>query len=639
MDVNKRHNLSYALLLAVVALLSLTAFELSYKYDNKYTFPRHQSGMGVTILDIKAYEQSPFLYLTDGWELYTGKLLSPDKISGQTPSAYVYIGQYGGFDMGNAKLSPYGRATYRMTVFLDDIPRDYALELNRIYSTYRLWINGELRQYVGMEAIGDAIPSTDGSTVRLRAAGKIEIIVEVEDFKSFYSGMVYPPAFGSPEAVGKMLSTRLIIHTAGAAIASIIGLLCILMLFLGRRKLPYAGLAFMCVCFMGSSAYPALQALSINSSIHQILQQLCYYATFLCVVWLQGKLCKIPKRLYYTISIIAAVVLASVLIRPLISVSTAGELYRYSYMLTSFKWLVSAYLIITGAFSVLRGNPYSKPLLAGFTVFGCALVSDRLHPLFEPILLDWNVQLASFSIIIITAGIFGFDLFYLYREDIALRERQRLDEFRLEAGKHHADLQHNYIMRTRRLLHETRSNLTVMWHYLDEGDNVKLREYLDSLLNTENKAPSYYTDNELINAILSLEFGRAKELAIYTEHEFSGIIPNLNISDNDLASLLMNLLDNAIEACGKIENREDRWLFLRVTYQETIPYLEIECRNSMVASQNGFETSKADKYAHGFGMKIMRQIAEKNGGNLELETSEESFCACVKLFLQESFAY
>ena len=102
----KRKNARLALQLAAVLLSSVLYFWLCWRFDNKYTYPRPAAKMGVVRLDGDWYEDSPFFYLADGWAFYGGRLLSPEEIAGAEPDAYLYIGQYGGFDLGDPAAAP-----------------------------------------------------------------------------------------------------------------------------------------------------------------------------------------------------------------------------------------------------------------------------------------------------------------------------------------------------------------------------------------------------------------------------------------------------------------------------------------------------------------------------------------------------
>lgn len=634
-----KKNLRYPLFLAGVFLCGITIFHLCYRYDNKYMYPRHPSGEGVTVFQTGAYNDNPFLYLVDGWEYYDGVFLNSEELKNATPDAYVYIGRYGGFDLGDSKANPHGRATYRMTILTDSVERDYALELTKIHSRWQLFINGELYQSVSMPVNGDVIPQNGGSMVNFRASGPIELVYHVEDYDGYYSGMVHPPAFGSPETVGKMLSLRLLLHGAVCAVAALIGFFCLFAAFGLRFARPYKGLFCLCGCFLVYTAYPAYQAVGLNGDFLTTAGQFCYYSMFLCVLWIQGQLCDVPRKLRIISCAAAAVVCLNVLLVPWISVSTATPLYAYSYVLTAYKWLTAVYLLVGSTWAVRRGNTHALPLMAGFCVYASALVVDRIYPLHEPILFGWHLETAGFIIILIVTGLLMRDTLRLYREHLLLQEKGRLAEYQLTVQRRHGAEQAEYVKTTRGELHEYRNRLAVIRHYLDVGEQGRLREYLDKLLQAQSESPpAAYTEHQLVNAVLHTQLSRAEEAGIYTELDLAGISETLAIDDGDFVSLLMNLMDNAIEACLRVPDKDSRWIILnmcRKSNENCEDVLEIACSNTSLFEQfgqKGLSTVKSDKMAHGHGLDIMRRIAATYGGGLDVEQNEETFTVTVKMY-------
>ena len=83
------------------------------------------------------------IFLIDGWEYYSGRLLSPEDFSSMPPipDEYLFIGHYGGFEAGSKNGSPHGSASYRLDIRIPEDDRSYALELPEIFSSYRLYIN------------------------------------------------------------------------------------------------------------------------------------------------------------------------------------------------------------------------------------------------------------------------------------------------------------------------------------------------------------------------------------------------------------------------------------------------------------------------------------------------------------------
>lgn len=618
----------FPLTLALVTALCFALFLICGRFDNKYTAPRPSSTLAVTRLEPGWRTAYPAFYLVEGWEFYQNKLLTPEEISANSPDAHFYIGRYGGFDLGDPDASPHGDATYRAVILTDGVLRDYALELPEIFSRWRLWVNGVLLQSVGTDWDGATSPAS--SMVTFAAADKIEIVVAVSDDSHFYSGLVYPPAFGTPEAVAKKLSARLLIHGAACAAAVFIGLLCLLVGIGYRFTRPYGALFLLCLCFCGATAWPIFQALGLRGDLWPLLERFCRYGIFLVLVWIQARLCRLPKVAAWPALIAGTLVCLSILVQPSIPAARAGSLYVYGAALGLWKWLCAAWLLGTSAWALWRGRRYSKPLLAGGCIFAAALVAERLTPMHEPILLGWYVEIAGFLLILLIAGILWRDTVQVYRESLALKEQKRLADFQLAARADHAALQQEYVRRAREHLHESRSRLTLIRHYVDRREIAKLERYLDGILETAGVATAEHTGNPLVDAILTVQLDRAEARDIYVELEADPLPNPLPIPDGDITSLLLNLLDNAVEGCERVPTGESRWIHLCLGCKPD--RLIIECRNAAIP-EDGAATSKADKQAHGFGLGILRELAARHSGTLDIRRGEDSYRIQLELAL------
>ena len=339
----KKRGLPFPLTLLLIVALTASVCFLCYRYDNKYTRPRPQSGEGLVRLNMDWYGENPFFYLVDGWAFYRDKLLSPSDIAADTPDAYFYLGRYGGFDLGDPAANPHGEGTYRIVIQTDDTPRTYALELTEIHSQWRLWVNGALVQSVGM---GDQdVPAHDNQMAVFTAAGDIEIVAAVRDDAGFYSGMVSPPAFGSPERVGEAAAMRLIAHIFAGAAAFTIGLLCALGALRGRMPRPAWALALLCLCFGLTTFWPALQAFGLRAPGWGVAERLTYYLMFLSFLWIQGRTCPLPRRATWPAYAAGAAICVLTLVQPLIQVKTALPLFIISGLLTAFKWFAALWLL------------------------------------------------------------------------------------------------------------------------------------------------------------------------------------------------------------------------------------------------------------------------------------------------------
>lgn len=98
------------------------------------------------------------------------------------------------------------------------------------------------------------------------------------------------------------------------------------------------------------------------------------------------------------------------------------------------------------------------------------------------------------------------------------------------------------------------------------------------------------------------------------------------IEMTDVCSIFSNILDNAIEACNKINN-DEKYIKIRGTVVKS--YYVIRCENSKInkvkIKNNKIITSKKDKFIHGIGLKSVKSSLKKYDGELEIEDFEGEF--------------
>jgi len=102
----------------------------------------------------------------------------------------------------------------------------------------------------------------------------------------------------------------------------------------------------------------------------------------------------------------------------------------------------------------------------------------------------------------------------------------------------------------------------------------------------------------------------------------------MRLTDVDALSLLINLLNNALESCKKIQPPDERWI--EVVIQCRTPYLCMLVLNSLcrVALPMGeLVTGKTDMTLHGYGIPIVQSVVWKYDGFAPFECSEDSFVA------------
>lgn len=104
------------------------------------------------------------------------------------------------------------------------------------------------------------------------------------------------------------------------------------------------------------------------------------------------------------------------------------------------------------------------------------------------------------------------------------------------------------------------------------------------------------------------------------------------ISEQEMCTIISNLLDNAIESCIKYNG--DKFISLKILHEkEYILINVINTTSNTKVNYNGsaLKTSKEDKENHGLGTQIINDIAYKYNGNVKYEIVDNQFIANVML--------
>lgn len=612
-----------ALLLSLTATLIISAmiWLLLYQYDNKYTSPGPRASRGTLTLSENALDEYSVLYLVDGWAYYGGRLLTPqDFATAPLPDQYVFIGQYGGFAAGSPDAPPYGSASYHLRIDLPNEKRSYTLELPEIFSAYRLYINGELVIQMGEPISASYRPQTGNKSVTFEAGGSVELLFAVSDYSHFYSGMVYPPAFGEPDAVSKLLYTRFLIRGIACAVALTIGLLAALIGFLNRKQGRALLFAALCACYVGYTAYPIAMTLWGGSPFSYGVERFAFCGMLALVMLLGRSQCGIKSRWGLTFPAFGAASCLISLAVPLLS-GNLPLMMAYSALMVTYEWIAAAFLSFAAARAVWQGKTsgaYAMPLLIGILAFDTALVMDRLLTLYEPIVTGWFIEIASFVLVLCMGVAIGREVAEQYRGRAVMRERALSMERLYQTQQAYYTSLRAEMEETRRMRHDMRHHFTAIDGMLKGRQYDELGAYLmqyAAALPTPDAME--YCPIGVINVLAYHYDSLCKQNGISfdlrSEAETNG--ETTGISDADLCCIFSNLMENAVEACLRVKVGTH---FIRVGIALVAGALTIHVKNStdgcVKADGDTFLSSKGAE-RKGYGLASIRAIVEKYGGS------------------------
>ena len=164
------------------------------------------------------------------------------------------------------------------------------------------------------------------------------------------------------------------------------------------------------------------------------------------------------------------------------------------------------------------------------------------------------------------------------------------------------------VKKTAEVRHEWKHDLLSLSLLYDKGKIDEIGEYLkikNEFLSNAEKVR--FTENFVFDVILNSVSARADEAGIDLKTHVN-IPPTINMREEDLCQLLLNMFDNAFNACEKVKENK----FINFTAEMKNGFLAIRCQNST----SGEQSSNGGDISHGWGLKNMEKVCRHYGSDL-----------------------
>lgn len=185
------------------------------------------------------------------------------------------------------------------------------------------------------------------------------------------------------------------------------------------------------------------------------------------------------------------------------------------------------------------------------------------------------------------------------------------------------------ILEARRAKHDVRHHVAIMQEYLNNKDYAALKNYLDEYsTGLPDETLVCFCENSAANAVLSHFAQRAKNEGIaYTVK--TGIPKDPGIPDTDIAVLLGNLIENALDAC-RAENGSDKKIDIRANTTDTSLCITVD--NTFTGTLEYMPDDALFSTKHdgiGLGTQSVKSIVAQHGGVCRFEAKDGMFFASV----------
>ena len=243
-----------------------------------------------------------------------------------------------------------------------------------------------------------------------------------------------------------------------------------------------------------------------------------------------------------------------------------------------------------------------------------------------------NLGKAADLMLYFSSGILSaiFIIIFMYSKNILyLRKQEQRDKLQI------AQLQQQYAYyqdklkdeeRIRSIYHDMKNHLLVLEGSQGTEATRQMAQELRSQI--ESYEDYIHTGNDFLDIIIRDKADKAREKKI----DFSAFIDFRNvdfIEPLDISTLFGNGIDNAIEASEKLAV-EQRVILVKAGKIQDFVSILIE-NNCLDEAYAGGETTKADKFLHGFGISNMQKVAEKYSGTCTTTQANGKFTLKILL--------
>lgn len=223
-------------------------------------------------------------------------------------------------------------------------------------------------------------------------------------------------------------------------------------------------------------------------------------------------------------------------------------------------------------------------------------------------------------LMIIFFGTFKLTEYYENQEELKLTtlKNQMLEKSMSETEQ--------TFMLWKKSMHDYKHNIANLITLADNNNLDGIKAYLQSENKLLTKKLFYYkTGNDTVDTILNIKQRTAEDkgIAFIINAEIPEKCP---VSSAHFASVLGNLLDNAIEA-----SIDEELPFIEVKIKPVKSYLMIVISNKCTRSNIKLETTKSDKQLHGIGINSVKQTVKEYKGTFLTDHTDGIFNAEIMI--------
>ncbi|RKJ48783.1 GHKL domain-containing protein [bacterium 1XD42-8] len=319
---------------------------------------------------------------------------------------------------------------------------------------------------------------------------------------------------------------------------------------------------------------------------------------------------------------------ASVLFYTALFVAMTAILYRLMKGETVMAWQDVLLLSVLNFVGSMIASVINSLLIVRIDTNAFVLFDEK------PDLL-WKVPMIAMLIFVGETALIYF--WQKYRILLAERQKHFVEEQQVKAMKKRLEEAENFYGSIRKVRHEMKNHMANIKGLAGARQYGEVEDYVRRMDETMQELDyKYVTGNAVTDVIINDKWRRAEKAGIRFEADFQygGEIPVF-----DMGIILNNLLDNAIEACEKLETDKG---FIRLSLKRKKQFLILYVENSFDGAapiRKGSSLPVTTKQSimpdivtdHGIGLENVRDMAERYFGGVNIKVKGGAFHVTVML--------
>lgn len=228
--------------------------------------------------------------------------------------------------------------------------------------------------------------------------------------------------------------------------------------------------------------------------------------------------------------------------------------------------------------------------------------------------------------------------FFLIRRTLYNMIDRRIERFQSELIEKQVREIQNMYRQVRGWRHDYRNHINNMKIQLSQENYDGLSDYLNELADDLDTVDTVIkTGNVMADAILNSKLNVAEKMNVQLNVK-ANVPEMLPMSDVELCSVLGNMLDNAVEACGTLPE-EERFMRVYIGKLKGQLYLSVQNSAGKVRKEKGSylstkEDASSSTKLHGYGLFRIDRVAKKYGGYVNRQNEEGIFATEIMIPLK-----